>query len=260
MGKARPDLPIRTPQELVILASIVEKETGRGDERSRVAGVFVNRLTKRMKLQSDPTIVYGLVGGKGTLGRGILRTEIEKATPYNTYVVEGLPPGPIANPGRAALEAAANPMKTKDVYFVADGSGGHAFAETLDQHQKNVVRWRQVERSRLDGAVDRAEPPPTPGEPPAAARPARRPGNAGAGSSPECPGRHLARLAADAGWRHAATGWSAGAGAPRRARRLGRHAPRSAPQPQIRSELPADGACPQAFLGAPFAPNGGSHR
>jgi UPF0755 protein len=180
------DLPIRTPQELVILASIVEKETGRGDERARVAGVFVNRLTKRMKLQSDPTIVYGLVGGKGTLGRGILRSEIEKATPYNTYVVEGLPPGPIANPGRAALEAAANPMKTKDVYFVADGSGGHVFAETLDQHQKNVVRWRQVERSRLD-AVDRAEP----GEPPPAAPPpAGLPGPAtrAPGPIPNAPG------------------------------------------------------------------------
>jgi UPF0755 protein len=113
-----------------------------------------------MKLQSDPTIVYGLVGGKGTLGRGILRSEIDKPTPYNTYLIEGLPPGPIANPGRASLEAAANPMKTKEVYFVADGSGGHAFAETLDQHQNNVVRWRQIERSRLDAVVDHVEPPP----------------------------------------------------------------------------------------------------
>jgi UPF0755 protein len=116
--------------------------------RTRVAGVFINRLMKRMKLQSDPTIVYGLVGGKGTLGRGILRGEIEAATPYNTYVVEGLPPGPIANPGRAALEAVANPSRTKDLYFVADGSGGHAFAETYEQHQRNVGRWRQIEKSR----------------------------------------------------------------------------------------------------------------
>ena len=92
--------------------------------------MFINRLAKRMKLQSDPTIVYGLVGGKGTLGRGILSSEIDKPTPYNTYVIEGLPPGPIANPGRAALEAAANPSRTKDLYFVADGTGGHAFAET----------------------------------------------------------------------------------------------------------------------------------
>src|SRR4051794_17308900 len=143
-----PELPVKTPQELVILASIVEKETGRADERTRVAAVFINRLTKRMKLQSDPTIVYGLVGGKGTLGRGITKEEIARATPYNTYVVEGLPPSPIANPGRAALEAVANPSRTKDLYFVADGSGGHSFAETYDQHTRNVTRWRQIEKTR----------------------------------------------------------------------------------------------------------------
>ncbi|MFC1458721.1 endolytic transglycosylase MltG [Microvirga arabica] len=156
-----PELPIKSPQELVILASIVEKETGRADERTRVAGVFINRLMKRMRLQSDPTIVYGLVGGKGTLGRGILRSEIEAATPYNTYVIEGLPPGPIANPGRAALEAVANPSRTKDLYFVADGSGGHAFAETYEQHQRNVARWRQIEKSRPapeTNDVDRVAP------------------------------------------------------------------------------------------------------
>lgn len=157
-----PDLPVKTPQEMVILASIVEKETGRADERPRVAGVFINRLMRRMKLQSDPTIVYGLVGGKGTLGRGILRSEIERPTPYNTYVIEGLPPGPIANPGQAALEAVANPSRTKDLYFVADGSGGHAFAETYEQHQRNVARWRQIEKSRpapeTNGDVDRVEP------------------------------------------------------------------------------------------------------
>ena len=148
---------------MIILASIVEKETGRGDERPRVASVFLNRLAKRMKLQSDPTIVYGLVGGKGTLGRGILRSEIDRATPYNTYVIEGLPPGPIANPGRAALEAVANPIKTRDLYFVADGSGGHAFAEALDQHNRNVVRWRQLEKAREsttpDTGVAQAPPP-----------------------------------------------------------------------------------------------------
>jgi UPF0755 protein len=165
-ARRTPDLPIKTPQELVILASIVEKETGRADERTRVAGVFINRLAKRMKLQSDPTIVYGLVGGQGTLGRGILRSEIEKATPYNTYVIEGLPPGPIANPGRAALEAVANPSRTKDLYFVADGTGGHVFADTLDGHNRNVARWRQVEKARLEAnkaspesVVDRVEPP-----------------------------------------------------------------------------------------------------
>jgi UPF0755 protein len=148
---------------MVTLASVVEKETGRADERPRVAGVFVNRLNKRMRLQSDPTIVYGLVGGRGTLGRGIQRSEIERATPYNTYVIEGLPPGPIANPGRAALEAVANPSRTKDLFFVADGTGGHAFADSLEGHQKNVARWRQVERARQsptpDGnGVDKVEP------------------------------------------------------------------------------------------------------
>ncbi len=153
-----PSLPLRTPFELVTLASIVEKETGKADERPRVAGVFVNRLQKRMKLQSDPTIVYGIVGGKGTLGRGITRDEISRPSPYNTYVIEGLPPGPIANPGRLALEAVANPMKTKDLFFVADGTGGHAFAETLDDHNRNVNRWRALEREKASAAnVDRAQ-------------------------------------------------------------------------------------------------------
>src|SRR5436189_2437397 len=139
------DIPVKTPEALVTLASIVEKETGRTDERSRVAAVFVNRLRQRIKLQSDPTIIYGLVGGKGTLGRPIMRSEIEQPTPYNTYVVEGLPPGPIANPGRASLEAAANPARTKELFFVADGTGGHVFAEHYDQHQRNVARLRAME-------------------------------------------------------------------------------------------------------------------
>lgn len=163
------DLPIKTPQELVVLASIVEKETGRADERPRVAGVFINRLNRKMKLQSDPTIVYGIVGGKGTLGRSIQRSEITQATPYNTYVIDGLPPGPIANPGRAAMEAVVNHSRTKDLYFVADGSGGHAFAETLEQHNRNVGRWRQLEASRrepgkppAEASVDKVEPPPAP--------------------------------------------------------------------------------------------------
>jgi UPF0755 protein len=171
-----PDLPLRTPAELVTLASIVEKETGKADERPRVAGVFVNRLNRRMKLQSDPTIVYGLVGGRGTLGRGILRTEITQPTPYNTYVIDGLPPGPIANPGRAAMEAVANPSRTRELFFVADGTGGHTFSETLDQHNRAVSRWRQIEASRREGgrpspeaSVDRAEPPPA-----APAQPERR--------------------------------------------------------------------------------------
>jgi UPF0755 protein len=113
-----------------------------------VAAVFVNRLQKRMKLQSDPTIIYGLVGGKGSLGRPILKSEIEHQNPYNTYVIDGLPPGPIANPGRASLEAAANPARTKELYFVADGTGGHVFADTLAQHQANVAKWYAIRRQR----------------------------------------------------------------------------------------------------------------
>ena len=140
------DLPIKTPEQLVTLASIIEKETGKPEERTRVAAVFVNRLRQKMKLQSDPTIIYGLVGGKGSLGRPIMRSEIDQPTPYNTYVIDGLPPGPIANPGRASLEAAANPARTKELYFVADGTGGHAFADNYEQHQKNVARLRVLEQ------------------------------------------------------------------------------------------------------------------
>ena len=145
-----PDLPLKTPDQLVVLASIVEKETGKPEERTRVAAVFLNRLKQKMKLQSDPTIIYGLVGGKGTLGRPILKSEITQPTPYNTYLIEGLPPGPIANPGRASLEAAANPARTRELYFVADGSGGHAFAETYEQHQKNVARLRLIQTDQKD--------------------------------------------------------------------------------------------------------------
>jgi UPF0755 protein len=155
--RRNPDVPIRSPDQLVTLASIVEKETGKADERSRVAAVFVNRLRQRIKLQSDPTIIYGLVGGKGTLGRPIKRTEIAQPSPYNTYVIDGLPPGPIANPGRASLEAAANPARTRDLFFVADGTGGHAFTETYDQHQKNVARLRTLEKQIQNDTVEPAE-------------------------------------------------------------------------------------------------------
>ena len=146
-----------------VLASIVEKETGKADERSRVAAVFTNRLRQRIKLQSDPTIIYGLVGGKGTLGRPIKRSEITQPSPYNTYVIEGLPPGPIANPGRASLEAAANPARTRDLFFVADGTGGHAFTETYDAHQKNVAKLRALEKQIQNDTVEPSEdaPPPT---------------------------------------------------------------------------------------------------
>jgi UPF0755 protein len=165
------DLPVKTPEQLVTLASIVEKETGRPDERSRVAAVFINRLKSKMRLQSDPTIIYGLTGGKGSLGRPIMKSEIDQPTPYNTYVIDGLPPGPIANPGRASLEAAANPARTKDLYFVADGTGGHVFAENYEQHQKNVARLRAMERTGAAPADTPAAPPPaaaTPDPSPAA--------------------------------------------------------------------------------------------
>ncbi len=145
-----PDLPLKSPWEMVTLASIVEKETGKTDERPRVAGVFINRLDKHMRLGSDPTIVYGLVLGKGTLGRSITKADLNQPTPYNTYIIDGLPPGPICNPGKAALEAVAKPARSKDLYFVADGTGGHAFSETLDQHNKNVARWRQIEKDVKD--------------------------------------------------------------------------------------------------------------
>ena len=140
-----------------MLASVVEKETGRADERSRVAAVFTNRLRQKMKLQSDPTIIYGLVGGKGTLGRPIKRSEITQPSPYNTYVIEGLPPGPIANPGRASLEATANPARTRDLFFVADGSGGHTFTETYDAHQKGVAKLRAMEKQIQNDTVEPAE-------------------------------------------------------------------------------------------------------
>ncbi|MET0943532.1 MAG: endolytic transglycosylase MltG [Mesorhizobium sp.] len=147
-------LPLTSVDEFVTLASIVEKETGRGDERSRVAAVFLNRLNKGMRLQSDPTIIYGLFGGKGKPSdRPILQSDITKPTPYNTYVINGLPPTPIANPGRAALEAVANPSKTEDLYFVADGTGGHVFAVTLEEHNANVARYRAFEKKQADEAT-----------------------------------------------------------------------------------------------------------
>lgn len=171
-AKRDTSVPVKSPLDLITLASIVEKETGIASERPRVASVFVNRLNKKMRLQSDPTIIYGLVQGAGTLGRPILRSEITKPTPYNTYVIPGLPPGPIANPGRASLEAAANPMKTNDVYFVADGSGGHAFAASLNDHNSNVQRWRAMEKADNDRAPADAA---TGGEGAAGAAPAASP-------------------------------------------------------------------------------------
>src|ERR1700761_9574721 len=158
--RRNPDIPIRTPEQLVTLASVVEKETGKADERSRVAAVFVNRLRQKIKLQSDPTIIYGLVGGKGTLGRPIKRSEITQPSPYNTYVVDGLPPGPIANPGRASLEAAANPARTRDLFFVADGTGGHSFTENYGDHQKAVAKLRSMEKQIQNDTLEPADDPP----------------------------------------------------------------------------------------------------
>jgi UPF0755 protein len=174
--KARaPDLPLKSPEELVVLASIVEKETGIADERSRVAAVFINRLKLNMRLQSDPTVVYAKFGGHGKPSDYTLsKDDLSTSSPYNTYTNGGLPPGPIANPGKASLEAVANPSRTRDLYFVADGSGGHAFAETYEDHLRNVARWRKV-----NGA---AAAPAAPGDAPEAA-PADG-GDASAGGPP----------------------------------------------------------------------------
>jgi UPF0755 protein len=153
-AKRAPDLPLADVNEFVTLASIVEKETGVDSERPHVASVFVNRLRKKMRLQSDPTIIYGLFGGAGKpADRPIYQSDLEKPTAYNTYVINGLPPTPIANPGRAALEAVANPLQTNDLYFVADGTGGHVFAGSLEEHNRNVARWRAIQKQQSgDGA------------------------------------------------------------------------------------------------------------
>ncbi len=143
-------LPLNSPEEMLILASIIEKETGVPEERGQVASVFVNRLNQGMKLQTDPTVIYGITKGQGILGRGLRQSELRRQTPWNTYVIDGLPPTPIANPGLASLEAAVAPDDTDYVFFVADGSGGHAFARTLQEHNRNVARWREIEAERAN--------------------------------------------------------------------------------------------------------------
>jgi UPF0755 protein len=153
------DLPLKSWEEAVVLASIVEKETGRSDERDRVAAVFINRLRQNMRLQSDPTILYGMFGGKVLWGRPIQKSEIAQKTSHNTYQIDGLPPTPICNPGRASIEAVLKPRDTKELYFVADGNGGHVFAETLKEHNSNVLKWRAAEREMKakSGAPQAAE-------------------------------------------------------------------------------------------------------
>jgi UPF0755 protein len=166
-----PDLPLADTKEAVILASIVEKETGVPEERRQVAAVFVNRLRKKMRLQSDPTIIYGIVGGRGRLDRPIRQSDIEAKTEYNTYRIDGLPPTPIANPGRESLLAVLRPAPIEDLYFVADGSGGHVFARTLEEHRQNVRKWRKIELdvNAEDMAASDPAAQPVPAAPPVSA-------------------------------------------------------------------------------------------
>ncbi len=158
------NLPLESPEEAVILASIVEKETGQSGERRRVAAVFINRLNKSMRLQSDPTIIYGIMGPKGALGRPIRQSEIDAATPYNTYQIDGLPPTPITNPGRAAIEAVLHPVQSEELFFVADGTGGHLFAKTLKEHNINVAKYRIWQKQQKNQSAVPAAPeiPPVP--------------------------------------------------------------------------------------------------
>ncbi len=145
-----PDIPVNSPEEMLILASIIEKETALPEERWQVASVFVNRLKRGMRLQTDPTVIYGLTKGQGGLGRGILRSELQKQTPWNTYLIDGLPPTPIANPGKESIAAAVQPAETDFLYFVADGTGGHVFAKSLAEHNRNVANWRKIEAERAN--------------------------------------------------------------------------------------------------------------
>ena len=201
------DLPVKTPEQLLVLASIIEKETGKPDERTRVAAVFVNRLKSKMKLQSDPTIIYGLVGGKGSLGRGILRSEISPADPLQYLRDRGPSARADRQSGPRLIEAAANPARTKELFFVADGTGGHAFSETYDQHQKHVAKLRGIEKDARDAAERRPIPPRKrrgrnagPGAAASPVAPAARPANAAPAARPAAaPGAQGAQRPAAAG-------------------------------------------------------------
>ncbi len=171
-------LPLTTRREALVLASIIEKETAVPAERARVAAVYINRLRRRMKLESDPTVIYGVTGGKGPFNRELTRADLQSTSPYNTYMVVGLPPGPICNPGRASIVAATNPARDRSLYFVADGQGGHVFAVNVLEHNRNVERWRQIQRDRQEQQLQ--TPSSAPGSPSlplsgpqAAPRPAR---------------------------------------------------------------------------------------
>jgi len=149
-AERNPDLALGSPEEALVLASIIEKETGVSSERAEVSAVLHNRLRSGWRLQSDPTVIYGITKGSGPLGRGLRESELARATPYTTYVINGLPPTPIANPGQAAIKAAVQPNESNNMFFVADGNGGHLFAVTLAEHNRNVAKWRQVERERQE--------------------------------------------------------------------------------------------------------------
>ena len=182
--KRKPGLLLKTPQEAVVFASIVEKETGRPDERDRVAAVFMNRLRKGMRLQSDPTVIYGIVGGQGPLGRSLTRADLDQKSSHNTYQIDGLPPTPICNPGRSAIEASLNPATTTDLYFVADGTGGHAFSDTLKEHNAAVSNWRKVEKERAKKEAATAPAAAIPAPPAAADAPAPDAAPAAKGTAP----------------------------------------------------------------------------
>jgi UPF0755 protein len=152
-------LPYASPEEALVMASIVEKETAVPEERRVVASVFVNRLAQGMRLQTDPTVIYGITRGEGVLGRGLRQSELRRETPWNTYVIDGLPPTPIANPGRLSIAAALDPDTTEYLFFVADGTGGHVFARTLAEHNENVAKWRAIEAQREAEGVQEGTSP-----------------------------------------------------------------------------------------------------